>query len=1111
MTSENYLNKIIAGIGSVRANATLSNYFPLVGDSISIDTKTKWVQRITFSKDDGGGTIVDETVANTDQSTSSSVTIAAEGDLAQHINVSNSISILDINKMAYALSPREEPYFNAELTSEIVRTSQSFKIKVIPENGYDFSRASMIVAKIYHENNYETIVVNNTSFSPVIGGYETEDITILQRGIYDILITITDSSGESHTRQFNKLLTIVPRLAAKPTQDQIDANDYTVITTTNVDVLTELRMYETGVNDLYIECTCPVGREDLVYYQGLDVHKIPSGYSAYTLVLKDHGLDMPTALIFNGSTDTKVSNVNGSPQFSYDNPLVVTIDQDTPLVLRGIRYYVLMTTHCMNNIIIDGKGYYDLEKGIVMTGYKDVGVTFGILATEGTSDIETYEVEIHHVNFTAFSSKTEKTSKTPQFWYGNFNERNFKWHHSHVYDTIGEGCYIGYFTPESHPTVYNGDSDMTFVNLNGETVTYVVGQTYDMKAHGLDDLRIYRNKFERTGFDGMQISNSYNCDVCYNIVDYAATKMEANQSSGLSVQSVSGNVYNNVITHTSGIPIQIGPLGNVNFFNNIANNTLVATSAIQMLFSLSDPIQNPTGGGTGVINNDIQIWIHNNILISEGATINGRNTVQIMNVICHDNLLVNNGEAFSNMEPSTLDYWESIARTNKHELHLNFIEDNDTLKIADRNNSNFMLASSSPLVQGGTGTYFNFDFRGYHNWYERSCPIGPFMGAYKDFSLIVLPLSILTFSTIDDVNLIYSRNALFKYTIEGTATKYRLAESLNDLSSAAWLDIPIDQILPYQLSDGYGLKVVYIQLANTLDESNILSYNIKYAHTPVVLNSIEINGGAASTTDVNLLITASYTGVPTHYRIGEIADLTGKTWLSLTPTIAYEMISAQGRHTIYVQLKDDVNESAVVSANIELIVSTLNPDNIYINFSPDSSIIPNVNNVRYLSTGSNLSLVRADGTGAGKITSVTSTLKYYSGTTYLPTGVVPSNDLGLDELASFCGGGSSAVGVSFANLRFDLPAGTYKFKLFASCIGQFDYADAPSATNLYYKLIGQTTENLVPKNYSNSDYWMEATLETDNGAITLDYGYTDLNHNFQYICVNALIIEKITI
>nr|DAE94965.1 MAG TPA: hypothetical protein [Caudoviricetes sp.] len=345
----------------------------------------------------------------------------------------------------------------------------------------------------------------------------------------------------------------------------------------------KIDVYETGVNDCYMVFTIP----DINYYKEVNIDSLPSGYDAYTLVLKK-AVENGTSRIRIACTEIKGNpQQNPSPQFSENNPLVVTIDQDTPLTLYGTSWNT-MSFVCMWHVVVDGRGYYNLSKGIKLDRNPDRKIKYPVIQlqiADGTKYIEFFEMEITGCSFAGVAIKTDPTASNPWYWYENFELNNLWLHHMYVHDTDSEGWYIGYFTPEKSTVVYTGET-VTFKNLKGEDVTYIKGYSYTKKAHYLTNFRFYRNNTEHTGYDGIQISNSVG-EVCYNRLYNCAYKNESSQTSGMSIQSFSGKCYNNFLLDNYGPNLQVGPIGNIEIFNNVVQSK--RGMAVQFLFSYDTP------------------------------------------------------------------------------------------------------------------------------------------------------------------------------------------------------------------------------------------------------------------------------------------------------------------------------------------------------------------------------------------------------------------------------------------------------------------------------------------------------------------------------------------
>lgn len=86
----------------------------------------------------------------------------------------------------------------------------------------------------------------------------------------------------------------------------------------------------------------------------------------------------------------------------------------------------------------------------------------------------------------------------------------------------------------------------------------------------------------------------------------------------------------------------------------------------------------------------------------------------------------------------------------------------------------------------------------------------------------------------------------------------------------------------------------------------------------VTLLSVGINAGAAATTSRTVAVLPTFNGTPTHYRIGESADLSAETWVAYAGgEVAFTLSANYGEKTVYMQLKNEQGESTVKSGSIE--------------------------------------------------------------------------------------------------------------------------------------------------------------------------------------------------
>lgn len=842
MSNQEYVNKLIGGIGRISLAANVSNAFPLVGETVSLEATTKWAQKMYFTKRSTSDTAVmtGETIDNTSQKTSVTIPVSGSGDLRQEVRAvnyrnANELFSASLVRYLYAMQNQILPYHEVSVSSEVNRTNQEFTVEIVSDNGYDLSREHTLEVFILKENGdsavSEDVVVHRTQadFTLTNGILTSTEINIPTRGIYDVETRYYDTLAQKTiSKRINKLITITPRLAALPVDGQEPTG---TIESGTKDV--NIKMYETGTHDLYMVFDIP----NMEYYPEINMGNVPEGYDAYTLVLKKTFAEDDNVISrvrLNCNVIKGNPKQSPTPQFNEEHPLVITINQETPLELHGQSYNTLAISG-IRDIVVDGRGYHNLERGLRFSAnpVTKKKPTIPVQYSNGASDMELFSLDITGSSFTAIMAKTDPDGTNPWWWYGNFDQKNFRMHHLYIHDTDCEGCYLGYYTPGQEKVTYTGET-VTFENLKGEMVTYTKGQSYMKKAHYQTNFRFYRNLFERTGYDGVQISNAIG-EVCYNTLVGCAYREESSQTSGLSIQSFSGKCYNNFLLDSHGPNLQVGPLGDMEIFNNIVQSKY--GNGIQFLFSYDTPEQNPTGAaeGSGVINNDIQIVFRNNVISTPGMTANGRNTVQIRGVHMYDNIIVNNGTLFGNMTPETLAVWKSQAINDEIFLYSDLYQKSIDLKIADYIGGDYRIAFDSSLISAGLGTGFTFDYRGYMNWYNSVYPIGAFMGKFIDSGIVDSGIRLRGITLALSTGIEHEVKVSFDYI--GTPTHYRLGES-EDLSSATWLEWTEDVTYTFASS---GNKTLYAQIRNA--ENEVSEVQCNSINVPDLSDKIVISTG----------------------------------------------------------------------------------------------------------------------------------------------------------------------------------------------------------------------------------------------------------------------------
>ena len=905
--AERYNDILKVSIGKVLASALIDNYFPLVGESIRIDATTKWGQTSEWQIQNGGGQTVNSAGSLLHNRDSKEVDIVGPGELRQRFIGRNSLFSAAVQKTVYAMAAQGLPYFDVKADKEIVRTdSEVSRICIYPENGY--TGAHTVVIRVYRENEESNPVATFTNVTQG-EGYEYAEFFVSKpsdRGIYDVEVDVADTStGTTFSKRINKLITVTPRLAPEPADRTAGYRDIpsTKCFTTysgNQQRQFYIRLWEnTGYGLSYAEMVVPAGQQDNLssYYDSIDISVLPAGT---TLVLLDDPEEPDPGyarrLSLKGNSPTSISNKNGTPNFTWEAPLVITFNRNTPYEIPFRNYSGISFDGNCRNIVLDGRGYKNIRKGLYIHRYspKEFAET-NVFLLNGTAEVELFELELCDNDFTGIMAKTDPDVNRPWYWFGNWEMNRLLIHHCHIHHTHGEGFYIGYFTPETK----------TGTNSAGEQVSY--------RAHALTNTRIYRLVMEHNGYDAMQLSNARDAEVCYNELYDCAWRGDKDQMSGISIQSISGKCYNNIIKGHNGPAIQVGPLGDVEVFNNIVSGGSEGTGFIQFLFSVDTPEQDPDGSHT---ENRMRILIHNNTVICNGVALNGRNTSQIMGVYTQDNFIVYKTVRFGNMAAGTIEQWEKQASGNVW-IDSAVIDYGavDGYGIADSENGIMHISADSPLIQGGEGDYFKFDFRGYKNWFPSTYPVGAYMGKYRTPNIEIISLTLNSLLLNGGASMTYLPDLNVRMNYTGGAKEYRIGLQ-PDLADASWQKMTPD--ITYTLNGTYGQHRVYAQVRNNTEISEIVSAEIEYIYMPTILTGISVNGGATSTIFDRITVDMAYDlQQPQYYMVSEDSTFADAQWQEYAgDSFSYTITGSSRIVTLYVKVKNDNVESEVRSASI---------------------------------------------------------------------------------------------------------------------------------------------------------------------------------------------------
>lgn len=229
-----------------------------------------------------------------------------------------------------------------------------------------------------------------------------------------------------------------------------------------------------------------------------------------------------------------------------------------PVIIKNCGGQALIGGPTANNAMLFIGSRY-----IRITGTGDAGFNYGLkivgsapgsqgIAAAGlSSDFEIDHMEIQNIGYTGLMLKSDPSSNCANTTSvrPNFTFYNAKIHDNYVHDTGGEGIYLG-------DSFYNG-------------TTVFCGST--QYCHEVRGVRIYNNRFDKTGREGIQVGSGVDDVEVYNntVLNYGQANLSA-QNGGIQFGvGTAGRMYNNFIKSGPGPAIAIQGIGNDYVYNNI--------------------------------------------------------------------------------------------------------------------------------------------------------------------------------------------------------------------------------------------------------------------------------------------------------------------------------------------------------------------------------------------------------------------------------------------------------------------------------------------------------------------------------------------------------------
>ena len=231
-------------------------------------------------------------------------------------------------------------------------------------------------------------------------------------------------------------------------------------------------------------------------------------------------------------------------QGTAEDPIVI-VNASGIVEITGF-YYGIRIDSC-SHVKLSGKNDPNQDYGIQIHDVNGAGLSIEGLST----DIEVEGLEISKVELVGIFAKEDPDCSFTSTR-DKYTMRNLSIHDNYIHETGGEGFYIGssfYFGKELH---CNGIDTIVF-------------------PHVIKGAKIYNNRVEHTGWDGIQVSSADSgCYIYNNYVAYDSDSAVFNQMSGFLLGGGSDcDCYNNRIIDGKGDGMDVFMRGGQQIFNNV--------------------------------------------------------------------------------------------------------------------------------------------------------------------------------------------------------------------------------------------------------------------------------------------------------------------------------------------------------------------------------------------------------------------------------------------------------------------------------------------------------------------------------------------------------------
>ena len=350
----------------------------------------------------------------------------------------------------------------------------------------------------------------------------------------------------------------------------------------------------------------------------------------------------------------------------------------------------------------------------------------------------------------------------------------------------------------------------------------------------------------------------------------------------------------------------------------------------------------------------------------------------------------------------------------------------------------------------------------------------------------------------------HDRSVSVSFDVSGTITHYKIGET-EGLAGVGWIASSSRTIF-FELSPGYALKTIFVQVKNANGESGVKSSTISLEERPDVKYTVEgksNNPSYGSVTPVSQEVVIG--GQATVNAVANAGYVIG-SWNGANGTGADEV---SGLATI-----TNVQSDQVITCNFRQEVAPPEPGSkAIISFGWNyMSGIP-ANNTSY-DTVSKVTKVRVTSsagttvfkiydTGGVEFGSFSEINGYTDGTT-AHNGNVTGNNSGIVPDEVLAKNIYKKKDLDMAGMTFTLPAGTYKFGLCINTVLKANYSRALYTLECDGKTVNFPMKTSYQDNFNSLD---EMTLEVSND-VKFSMSTPDVNN--ATLVMNAIVIEKIS-